>query len=274
MLGVVLLIGSFLGVAVWGGLAGHAVDGAGVRAELPDPPPMGTCLRLAGAVWMVSSCGEPHTVEVVRVWSAARAPKSELYDGCVQAAQAYVGEPSDLSRGSGWVTPPVMFSQTLLSGPLAAAVEGWNGYACVIRPIVPDLPAVGYRGRLKGVEQTDGIPIDVRPCYNRPDDDAGLVGVSCAARHVGQILAVRMLRLAQPNQLRDHDPVLEEQCRNMAERSGATAGAGPRHLYVVIYLRATGMGSVTSASLSTENELAGDYTLYQASCAIQALPAS
>src|ERR1700712_840342 len=163
-LGVLVLLAALVAVLAAGAVTGRTVTGRPERIALVSPPPVGSCLQLVGAAWSVSDCARSHTAEVARTWPAVHIGTTNLYDSCVMAAQTYL--------------------------------DAWSGRACAIRPIVAGLPE-GFRGRLAGAAQSGATPVDLRTCYDRPDVDAGLVDVSCSAPHVGQILAVQMLRLPQ-----------------------------------------------------------------------------
>ena len=272
-LGVLVLLAALVAVLAAGAVTGRTVTGRPERIALVSPPPVGSCLQLVGAAWSVSDCARSHTAEVARTWPAVHIGTTNLYDSCVMAAQTYLGASSVLLPGSAWMAPPVMHTQMLLAGPTPAVVDAWSGRACAIRPIVAGLPE-GFRGRLAGAAQSGATPVDLRTCYDRPDVDAGLVDVSCSAPHVGQILAVQMLRLPQPNQIRDKDPAVRAQCRRIADASADIVGpVRARDLSVVVYLHATGMGSLTS---KTSNRSVGgtatSYTLYEASCSVQIGP--
>lgn len=269
-----MVIITVIGVVTINAVAGRTVPGVAGRTPAAAAPAAGLCLSITRTGWVPVGCAEPHTAEIVQGWSASESSDVTLYEKCMTAGRAYLGEQwgqsGDSPTQAVWSVPPVMSSTVLVFGPGRRLVEGWSWRACVVRPILVGDAGAGYRGRLRDVPATGVLPAELRPCFNRPQA-VGVVGVSCAARHAGEVLATRSLQVFDSSSELDAiatNPGVTAECLGIARRS--TAAADPTYggrLQVVVNLHATGMGFVVSKDSSGAS---ASYVLYQASCALQA----
>lgn len=264
-----------IGVLVVNATAGRSVPGFAVPLSVPVPPAPGSCLLDTRAGWSAVSCTDPHTAEVVESSAADAGPQRALYEQCMAAGRAYLGDTwgqsGDGPTQVGWSIPPVMSNTVLIYGPGIGNVRGWSWRACAVRPTLLGAGTAGYRGRLRDVPATGVLPAELRPCFNRPGD-LGVVGTSCSARHTGEVLAVRLLKVfgdTTAPDTTDTAPEVLAECLRLA--GSTTAAADPTYggrLQVVVNLRVTGMGFVDSTDPS--RSASNSYVLYQASCALQA----
>ncbi len=269
-----MVIITLCSVLVVNGVLGRSLSGVAARSPLPAAPESGSCLLRTGAEWVGVPCADPHTAEVVRSWSAADLATARRYDQCMASGRVYLGpswgQSGDSPTESAWSVPSVMSSTVLVSGPGPATTRGWSWQACVVRPILLGPPGAGYRGRLHDVPTTGVLPVELRPCFNRPAA-VGVVGVACTAPHMGEVLAARSLQVfGSPTDADDTatDPAVNSECHAIARRT--TAAADPTYggrLQVVVNLHATGMGFVVSKDSPGNTSHA--YVLYKASCALQ-----
>ncbi len=273
-----MVIVTLIGVLIVNATADRSVAGSATPLPTPTAPDSGSCLSITRAGWVGIDCADPHTVEIVQSWSASDASDASevrLYERCIAAGQAYLGDQGgqsgDSPTRSGWSVPPVMSSTVLVSGPGRSMVKGWSWHACVVRPILLGTDNAGYRGRLRDVPATGVLPVELRPCFNRPGA-VGVVGVPCSARHTGEVLAARQLQVFGSTTGTDTtttSPQVQAECFGIARRT--TAAADPTYggrLQVVVNMHATGMGFVVSRESS--GNASQSYVLYQASCALQA----
>lgn len=271
-----MVIITVIGVLIINATAGRSVAGSAARLPTPAAPESGSCLSSTRTGWLAVDCADPHTAETVQGWSAADGPRAGLYERCVTAGQAYLGDQwgqsGDGPIQTGWSLPPVMSSTVLVSGPGKTLVEGWSWQACVVRPILLGTAQAGYRGRLRDVPATGVLPVQLRPCFNRPGA-AGVVGVACTARHTGEVLAARQLQVFGSTTGADttaSSPQVQAECLGIARRT--VAAADPTYggrLQVVVNMHATGMGFVVSKEAAGDTSTSQSYVLYQASCALQ-----
>ena len=271
--GLVVLVATLISMLVLGGITGREVAGSAVLTPAPAAPQAGDCVRQSDVEWIPISCTSPHTAEVVQGWTALSTPGIDVYDKCITAARQYLPPPpEDGTPSATWSAPPVMSTTMLVSGPGRDQVSHWSWQACVIRPIISDENHAGYRGRLRDVTSTGNLPVELRRCFVRPGT-LGVVGISCAQGHLGEILAARQLRVfTSSDQLDDTstNPEVNAQCRGIARR--ATATSDPTYggrLAVVVNLHATGMGFVVS--IASRGEVSQSYVLYEASCSVESV---
>lgn len=265
---------AMIGVLIASATADRFIAGAATRSAIPAAPDTGSCLASTRTGWARVDCAAPHQAETVQSWSASDISQPGRYDNCMTAGQAYLGDSwgqsGDSPTKAGWSLPPVMSSTVLISGPGRTMVKGWSWQACVVRPVLLEAQSAGYRGRLHDVPVNGKLPVELRPCFNRPVA-AGVVGIACSARHTGEVLAARPLQVFGSTTGVDttaSSPEVQAQCLSIARRS--TAAADPTYggrLQVVVNLHATGMGFVTSTEPPGNNS--HSYVLYQASCALQ-----
>lgn len=269
-----MVVITVIGVLTINALAGRTVPGAAGRVPAPPAPDSGSCLSITRTGWTAVGCAEAHTAEIVQSWPASARSEVGLYEKCMTAGRAYLGDQWGQSGDSAtqpvWSVPPVMSSTVLVFGPGTRLVDGWSWRACVVRPILVGNAGAGYRGRLRDVPATGVLPAELRPCFNRPEA-IGVVGVACTARHTGEVLAARSLQVFGSTTGQDSIatyPEVTAECLGIARRT--TAAADPTYggrLQVVVNLHATGMGFVTSDGTSGNGSQS--YVLYQASCALQ-----
>jgi hypothetical protein len=268
-----MVILTVISVLVVNARVGRSVPGGALRMPVPIAPGSGQCLSSTPTGWIAVDCADPHTAEIVQSWSASVTAPVTLYEKCMTAGRAYLGDQWGQSGDSpvraAWSVPPVMSSTVLVSGPGLKAVKGWSWQACVVRPILLG-QLDGYRGRLRDVPATGVLPVELRPCFNRPAATV-VVGVACTAPHTGEVLAARPLQVFGSTTQSDDDtatsPEVNAECLGIARRT--TAAADPTYggrLEVVVNLHATGMGFEVSTSATNSSQ---SYVLYQASCALQ-----
>ena len=267
---------TMIGVLIVNATVDRSVSGVGGRLPVPAAPNSDSCLSSTRSGWVAVDCADPHTAEIVQSWPASAGSQSGRYETCMTAGQRYLGDrwgqAGDSPTKAGWSVPAVMTSTVLVSGPGTTMVKGFSWQACVVRPILLGADRSGYRGRLRDVPATGVLPVELRPCFNRPAA-LGVVGVPCSARHTGEVLAARPLQISGSTTGSDStasSPAVQAECLAIARRT--TAAVDPTYggrLQVVVNLHATGMGFVTSTSTESSGGDAHSYVLYQASCALQ-----
>jgi hypothetical protein len=270
--GLLVLVCTLVGMLAINRASQQAVGGSAGRPPSPPAPQSGTCLVLETTGWVPSDCGEPHTAEVALGWSADQLRSVNLSQACANATESYVSvKNAPATTGSSWAVPSVMLTAPIVSGPDLSPTAGWSWRACVIRPVLPTLSAVGYRGRVRDSQITGVLPLALRPCYDRPPG-LGLISISCTTEHLGEVLATRQLQIFGSDlkvQTTATEPAVLRECLDVARKS--TGSSDPTYggkLSVVVNLRDIGIRFVVSAASEQEN--ADSYVRYRASCSLEA----
>ena len=154
-------------------LLNQGLGGQAARALLPEPPAIGTCLRVEARAIAEVSCDQLHNAEVVRTWPAGALPEAmasmplnnpytslfsidfglsgaDEFDMCWSALERYAGlgdvQPTVSEL---WTTQDPMISYRMIASSADPTVGVWRWAACVLTsPTVQ--PYVGSLRRQAG----------------------------------------------------------------------------------------------------------------------------
>ncbi|AZI57227.1 hypothetical protein EH165_02690 [Nakamurella antarctica] len=186
-MGALIVIACALAVLTGSRLLYPGLPGQGVRAALPEPPPVGSCLEMPAR--SVIACDQPHDVEVTAAWRAdGIGPDPSASDPCSLPAVALLHTSAQLNRfglfratHDSWnpVGRDLIWSQT--SGPVASAPTKWDWHVCVAGPYA----AAPYSGKLQDILERDLTPSAFGDCYSSD----GLQRISCTEPHQREYLS-------------------------------------------------------------------------------------
>lgn len=271
-----LMVSALVGALVFSAIVRFGSPGKAVRAAIPVPPSVGSCVVRSSTGVQVVGCDEPHSAEVSLSWNAdsPSPPPTDPYQTCQTVTASYLrvtqGNGVPALDATGWGITPVPYVVELAHGPQSALVAGWSWQACLVLPVVPKIYQTGYTGRLADLPDSMFTPPNLRPCYLR--DSSVRSGIACGTAHLGEILASQQLRLTGfRTEDQDTDPARTAQCTAIART--ATGAADPTYggrLSVVIYLQTIGAGAT---SAPTDDGLGAEiseaFTVSVASCALE-----
>lgn len=163
--------------------AGHPV------ADWPQPPPVGSCLDVQGAVPRDVPCENPHDAEVIKTFdvvdlAAAADPLRAIPDSCGEPAVALMRSSAGSDQVSPgrpeWRLPGFAFAVQLLLAPPDLRIGRYGWAVCAITPG----PQVRYMGTIIGSAVGDRPPA-YGTCYDSHGRPA-----SCTVPHAVEVLAV------------------------------------------------------------------------------------
>jgi hypothetical protein len=172
-------------------IAVNQVHGSGLAgrpmAFWPEPPPVGSCLDLAGGHPRTVPCAGPHDAEVTRAFGALNpmvtdTSRDPMYDACDAAAANYLGAAArsqPIPGNTDWEFLPLAYRTGPVDAPADQRAGRYGWMACVLEPAAP----VRYVGSVHR------IPVTAAPAAYRWCLDQRNAAVSCALPHATEVLA-------------------------------------------------------------------------------------
>jgi hypothetical protein len=234
---------------------GPRSSGAAARAPVPEPPPVGACVRLPDVT--VVPCSAVHDAEVTGAWSAGMGQplRGDPYIACNSTTDQYLGAAtaSPVVNTLRWTSPGLGWETVLAWGPgQGDRIPGFQWQVCLVQPSIgSQIVTAGWTGSLPADAAADLRPIGLRWCYVRA---GGPMTVGrCDQPHVGELLATTdvQLPLGAPTDAPLPASVLAGCRAQVTQRTGLADPTVGGRLAVQLTQRELGVGSVTGPTGST-----------------------